>query len=1099
MMKKKLFTLLTLLCTIVGGVKATQVTAIWDWQNSIPSSITETNIQTSGGSAVVGTLYGTVASNVDGINLGVYAAEAGTNIKLQYGNNGNGYAQFNQNTAIRVPVTSTSQIVTVVSYPGQYYFKVGGIAATGNTTNHTVTIDERTQGYVEIVATSTAYLYSITLSTFKDISINLTTWSEGISTSGSPTTAYVTVGEGGTASYVTAPPSTYDATLTGYFHGNTYGWQNMTASVPVPGYVKITYGANDFGGNVSITNTNGTEVATLNNYNSTGKWSTSNSGLVATALYTDSEPTTLNFSSCPYVGYFAIEKMTDEEISALSSNYTLTYYDTDGTTELGTQVVAANQTITSFSYSESDCTVASGKAFRGWFATASGGQKYTTSAIVTGDMSLYAIATDIEASSDDAEYTFDLGNQYFYAEDHEAFNPTGGAWHDGQHGWVFSNGNTIDLLVGAKAVISVGICKYSNSDTKINVKKGDEILAVIDGYSATDGALVSYDYVGTAGTLTLEIESTGSVYIHNVKIVNYNSSSYTKHGQWYMVNAASADGFKQALSVVNGTNGSTSAARSFIFLPNGEYDLGTATLTAISGHNISIIGESRDGVIIKNRPTAEGISVTATLYNTGTNNYLQDLTLDCVAPWDGTAGAERGVCLQDKGNQTICKNVYLKGLQDTYYSNNSSGQFYFEDGKIEGTVDYLCGNGDVYFNRVTLYNTSSANRSGGDVIAAPNTKYSFGYIFNNCTIDGVSGQAGNYYLGRPWAENGTKCLYVNTTMQQIPVAAGWQEWDTHTVAQYAEYNSVNGSGSAVDVSGRLTTIGSTNNPVITAAEAATYMPEQIFTGSWLPQNLTAQLDAPTVSVSGTTASWDAVTGAAAYALYKDDVLVGITTDTEYTVDGSGTYTLRVANSMGGFGTVTGTTPTVSPTIGATGYATFSCSHALDFSSASGVKAYVATAISDGKLMMTKVTGAVPANTGLFLQKDGEGAISIPVVPTATAPATNLLKPSVDKTVVAASTEGAYHYVFALQGGSVGFYNLINPTNIPAGKAYLETTVAVSSPVLMFDIEGTTGISEKVTVNNDEIATSPVYNLNGQRVEKPAKGLYIVNGKKVIVK
>jgi hypothetical protein len=90
-------------------------------------------------------------------------------------------------------------------------------------------------------------------------------------------------------------------------------------------------------------------------------------------------------------------------------------------------------------------------------------------------------------------------------------------------------------------------------------------------------------------------------------------------------------------------------------------------------------------------------------------------------------------------------------------------------------------------------------------------------------------------------------------------------------------------------------------------------------------------------------------------------------------------------------------------------------------------------------------------------------------------------------------------VFALQGGSVGFYNLINPTNIPAGKAYLETTVAVSSPVLMFDIEGTTGISEKVTVNNDEIATSPVYNLNGQRVEKPAKGLYIVNGKKVIVK
>ena len=43
----------------------------------------------------------------------------------------------------------------------------------------------------------------------------------------------------------------------------------------------------------------------------------------------------------------------------------------------------------------------------------------------------------------------------------------------------------------------------------------------------------------------------------------------------------------------------------------------------------------------------------------------------------------------------------------------------------------------------------------------------------------------------------------------------------------------------------------------------------------------------------------------------------------------------------------------------------------------------------------------------------------------------------------------------------------------------------------------TEINEKVTVNSEEFATAPCYNLNGQRIAEPQKGLYIVNGKKVL--
>ena len=760
---KKIFTLLTLLLTSVGGVKAADVNATWDWKTPNPSSITSTNIQTSGGSTIAGTVYGTVASDVDGVNLSVCATVTGTGIKLQY--NSSGYVQFNPTTAIRVPVESTKDIVKVVSYSGQYHYTIGGIAATANETCYGATADDVTQGYVEIIATSTAYLYSIKRIVFKDIRIDLTdeTFAGNVSQWTAINTGITVDGEGKISRVATDDASSV-GTISGKWHGTTYGWANFTATIPVPGYVKITYGTNNYGSIVSIKNSADTKVATIDN-NSSNIWSTSNPQYVVTTQYTSSEPTTLSFDVCNYVGYFAVEKMTDEEIAALSTNYTLTYYDTNGT-ELGTQVVAANAAITTFNYSSSNCTIDEGKTFRGWFATATGGQKYTTSTIVTDNMSLYAVATETEVASDDKTYIFNLTDQYFYAEDHEAFNPTGGSYHDGQHGWVFSNGNTIDLLVGAKAIISIGICQYSVSDAKIQVKKGNNLLTTLDGKAATDGATVSYDYQGEAGTLTLNIVSEGSVYIHSVKIENYNGTTfyYTKNGQWYTVETGNAVGFTQALSAVNVANSSTNAERSFIFLPNGTYDLGTATLTQISGHNISIIGESRDGVIIQNRPETESINGTATLKNTGTNNYLQDLTLDCIAPWNSSAGAERGVCLQDAGNKTICKNVYLKGLQDSYYANNTSGQYYFEGGKIEGTVDYVCGHGDVYFNNTLFYNANSVKRSGGDVIAAPNTPHNFGYIFNNCTIDGETTQNNAYKLGRPWAASGTKCLWVNTTM-----------------------------------------------------------------------------------------------------------------------------------------------------------------------------------------------------------------------------------------------------------------------------------------------------------------------------------------------
>lgn len=135
-----------------GGGEGTPVTVKWDWQNGIPSSITSTNIQEK---------TDTVASDVSGYELDVDATVS--NGKLAY--NSAGYSQFNSGTKIRVPVATAGDKITVVSYPGQANYTIGGAAAAGDTSSYTATSADVTAGYVEIIATSTAYIYSITLVT----------------------------------------------------------------------------------------------------------------------------------------------------------------------------------------------------------------------------------------------------------------------------------------------------------------------------------------------------------------------------------------------------------------------------------------------------------------------------------------------------------------------------------------------------------------------------------------------------------------------------------------------------------------------------------------------------------------------------------------------------------------------------------------------------------------------------------------------------------------------------------------------------------------------------------------------------------------------
>ncbi|MBQ8064890.1 MAG: hypothetical protein IJ200_04440 [Prevotella sp.] len=187
---------------------------------------------------------------------------------------------------------------------------------------------------------------------------------------------------------------------------------------------------------------------------------------------------------------------------------------------------------------------------------------------------------------------------------------------------------------------------------------------------------------------------------------------------------------------------------------------------------------------------------------------------------------------------------------------------------------------------------------------------------------------------------------------------------------------------------------------------------------------------------------------------------------------------------------------VSKAITAAGWSTYCSPYALDLANVTGTltDAYIVTGGAAGVLSKTSVKdGTVAANTGLLLK--GSGEITIPVVASGTdhSASNKLVGVTASETLTANSG-----YVL-MTSPSLAFYKNNNDFTLSANSAYLPTDFDGSSaPVfLLFSGSETTGIN--AVQGSQSKANGEYYNLNGQRVAQPTKGLYIVNGKKVVVK
>ena len=678
----------------------------------------------------------------------------------------------------------------------------------------------------------------------------------------------------------------------GNYNGGQHGVQAPVITVPVDGPVKFTIGACQYSTtDITISDTNGGSTTFSNKAACGEQMPNYNQYVVYTYNVEEATTLTFTFGSQSFVPYFFAEACDYIE------SCEVIYYDTDGKTVISKETVDGGSEL-KYKFGAGDVTVPDGCAFRGWFSgTGKAAVKIAEGTTVDADLALYAKATEVETPALGKVFKYDLTKPYFYEEDHEAFINNGGSFHDAQHGWSWGNGKSFAVDVAGKAQIVIGLCLHS-SDTPITVTDGNSatVTTIPSGKAATDGATTSIKYDGEATRLTFTVG--GTTYIHNVAV--YNVSQFVEkdaESGYYIIPAN--DGASLTLAMAS-ASASTEADPVKIFLPNGTYDIdgsdidGNANIAALtmSGKYTSLIGESREGVLVKTHISAEQESLkSALLAINGEYNYIQDVTLQNYADFNASTKAERANALRDIGNYSMLNNVYLKGTQDVYLTYRNKGnvaqKIYYKGGKIEGTVDFICGAGDVFFDGVNLYcaNSATAGKTTGDYICAPATYdyENFGYTFNKCVIDGESTQAGTYYLVRTW-QNDPKATYIDV-----------------------DYSALAPNSALFITMNDQTTTDKCHSYASTDAEAANYTMEKVLGDDFaaLAKASTAQVEAPEATYDSGNVTWTpANNGATAYMILKNGTFAGITTGNTFaiTIDTEkDALSIRAANGRGGFG------------------------------------------------------------------------------------------------------------------------------------------------------------------------------------------------------
>lgn len=314
---------------------------------------------------------------------------------------------------------------------------------------------------------------------------------------------------------------------------------------------------------------------------------------------------------------------------------------------------------------------------------------------------------------------------------------------------------------------------------------------------------------------------------------------------------------------------------------------------------IHLIGQGRNLVSISDNRLSGGdnaypVGTGATLTANADNLFFEGINFVNSYGVEKNNGPQ-ALALYTVGDRVTLNKVGLLSYQDTWLTTTKmNNRHYIKDSWIEGAVDFIYGQGNVYLDQDTI---NIVRKSGGYIVAPNHSKgTTWGYVFMNNIITAPGNPSEtDVWLGRPWHESPIT-VFINTRAEVKIPAAGWYPTMGGLPKLWAEYNTMDAKGNPIDLSHRITdyyylddnknkVTGKSEKAVLTAEEAAQYTVKNVLSGTdgWQPTLLTEACDAPVAKVDGRLITWDAVPYAISYVITVDGNVVGFTTDTQFSV------------------------------------------------------------------------------------------------------------------------------------------------------------------------------------------------------------------------
>ena len=214
----------------------------------------------------------------------------------------------------------------------------------------------------------------------------------------------------------------------------------------------------------------------------------------------------------------------------------------------------------------------------------------------------------------------------------------------------------------------------------------------------------------------------------------------------------------------------------------------------------------------------------------------------------------------------------------------------------------------------------------------------------------------------------------------------------------------------------------------------------------------------------------------------------------YTVETDGNFDLVTTGSVY-IESVTIEKPLAAVSISDVKYATFGNTTEFDLAVPEGVTAYAA--VASGTTVTLHEIDVIPASAGVIVGGEaGTYIFEMSSVESSYTGENHMVAVTEDKVIP--ETEGdKTNYIFTKKGDVLGFYKSSGSGTITKGKAYLSAPTTSGAKMLTIGFNDATGI-ESISELGDKNSESEVYDLQGRKVKNPTKGLYIVNGKKVII-